>query len=154
MPVSEDAKILPPGWSPQPKAPFQVNEWVDFTEYFENEDPKFRFHHGAARIIKVDGLVVVAQINDNPRGLMTFAPRLSDGTYVRVTHPSEVMSIPDFVPDDDEFPTKIYRGRYTKHVAEMKEKAEADAKAEAERQANKSKLRRIVESLWRMIWAP
>jgi hypothetical protein len=147
MPVSEDTKILPPGWSPQPKAPFEVDEWVDFMEYFEDEDPRFRFHHGAARIIKVNGLVVVAQINENPRNLMTFAPRISDGTYVRVTHPSEVMSVPDFVPNEGEFPTKIYRGHHTKARAEWKEKVKS--KAEAEKQAKKTKLRKIVKSLWK-----
>lgn len=149
--TAHETKILPPGWSPQPKAPFEVNEWVDFMEYSADEAPGFQFHHGTARIIKVKGLVVVALINNCPRNMMTFAPRLSDGTYVRITHSSEAKSIPDFVPNEDEFPTKIYRGRYTKYLADLKEQNEAEAKAAAERQAKKSKFRKIVEFVWATI---
>lgn len=153
MTVTKDEKILPPGWSPQPKAPFEVDEWVDFAEFDENAPVGFQFAHAVARIDRVAELVVYATIKGYAEK-MIFAPRFSDGTYVRITHPSELISIPDFVPNDDEHPTKIYRGRYTEHLSELKAQKEAEAKAAAERQAKKSKIRRVVESAWAIIWAP
>lgn len=146
MSVAKEEKILPPGWSPQPKASFEVGEWVDFTQKLENVSGGPLFTHALAEIIEIKGLAVVVAIDGSRNEQMTFAPR-HDGTYIRITHPDQLKSIPDFAPDNEDFPTKIHRGSGYRRLSSMKAKFESDRELIAKHEASKPKLLRIINSI-------